>query len=62
MQKYKHEERKWWDKLDERQKKELVFAECYARDFNHGTVGHNRLILLSRLAELLDEAYSHVEV
>lgn len=42
--------------LDERQQKEIKFAELYAQDFNHGTTGHNQLLLVARLAELLDAA------
>jgi hypothetical protein len=42
--------------LDERQRKAIAFAETYVRDFNHGTVGHNDLVLIARLAELLDIA------
>lgn len=42
--------------LDEHQRKAIAFAETYVRDFNHGTVGHNDLVLIARLAELLDIA------
>jgi hypothetical protein len=35
----------WRQKLDERQRKAIAFAEIYVRDFNHGTVGHNDLVL-----------------
>ncbi len=41
--------------LDERQRKEVQFAEVYAKDFNHGTVGHNTMLVVARLAALLDE-------
>jgi hypothetical protein len=46
----------WRQMLDERQRKAIAFAETYVRDFNHGTVGHNDLVLIARLAELLDVA------
>jgi len=46
----------WRQMLDERQRKAIAFAETYVRDFNHGTVGHNDLVLIARLAELLDIA------
>ena len=46
----------WTDQLDERQQKELALARTYARDFHHGTDGHSRLMLIARLAELLDAA------
>jgi hypothetical protein len=43
----------WKKLLDERQQKELEFAELYAADFHHGTDGHNRLLLLAKLSEML---------
>lgn len=43
----------WKQILDERQQKELEFAELYAKEFHHGTDGHNRLLLLAKLSELL---------
>jgi len=46
----------WRTLVDERQRKEIALAEVYARDFNHGTTGHNQLMLIARLAELLDVA------
>ncbi len=46
---------KWLQALDERQQKEIAFAILYARDFHHGTTGHNSLMILARLAVLLDE-------
>ncbi len=47
----------WRDTLiDDRQRKEIGLAEVYARDFNHGTTGHNQLMLIARLTELLDAA------
>lgn len=46
---------KWWmDLLDDRQKKEMKFARDYALFYQHGTDGHNRLMLMARLAEILD--------
>ena len=45
----------WRDYLDDRQKKEVALAEHYASD-PHGTDGHNRLLLIAKLAQLLDEA------
>lgn len=45
----------WRDQLDERQRKEVEFASLYAKDFGHGTDGHNRLLLIAKLATLLDE-------
>lgn len=45
----------WFDTLDERQQKEVRFAREYADRYSHGTDGHNRLLLVARLADLLDE-------
>ena len=46
----------WEQYLDERQLKELRFARLYAKEFAHGTDGHNRLMLINLLANLLDRA------
>jgi len=46
----------WRDALDERQRKQIAFAETYIRDFNHGAIGHNDYILIAKLAEILDVA------
>lgn len=46
----------WRDVLDERQRAAVRFAETYVRDFHHGTVGHNDLVLIARMAQLLDQA------
>lgn len=45
----------WTQELDERQRKELELARLYAKDFAHGTTGHNQLMLIAKLAELLDK-------
>jgi hypothetical protein len=42
-------------RLSEREQKEVAFAKVYAEQFAHGTAGHNRLLLIARLAELLDQ-------
>lgn len=47
----------WMAQLDERQQKELKFARLYQKDFGHGTDGHHRLLLIARLADMLDEIY-----
>lgn len=44
----------WTDDLDPRQQKELDFARTYATQYAHGTDGHSRLMLIAKLAELLD--------
>lgn len=47
----------WTNELDERQCKEIAFARAYATSFSHGTDGHNRLLLIAKMAELLDAGY-----
>jgi hypothetical protein len=45
----------WPQLLDDRQRKELELARLYdTDDFRHGTDGHNRLLLIAKLASLLD--------
>jgi hypothetical protein len=46
----------WRDQLEDGQRKEVAFAELYARDFNHGTTGHIAYLLIARMAHLLDVA------
>jgi hypothetical protein len=43
----------WRDGLDERQRAEIKLAEWYKLN-PHGTDGHNRLLLIAKMAELLD--------
>ena len=40
--------------LTDRDCKEIAFARLYASDFRHGTDGHNRLLIIAKLAELLE--------
>lgn len=47
-------EHSWRELLDERQLKEIQLAEIYARDFHHGTTGHNQLMLIAQLVDALD--------
>jgi hypothetical protein len=44
----------WADELDDRQRKEIELARLYATKYAHGTDGHHRLLLIAKLAELLD--------
>jgi hypothetical protein len=46
--------RSWRLDLMERERKELALAAAYAQD-PHGTDGHGRLLLLAKLAGLLDQ-------
>lgn len=45
----------WFSELDERQKQEVRFAREYARNFAHGTDGHHRLLIIAKMADMLDE-------
>ncbi|HEY8310812.1 MAG TPA: hypothetical protein VIG47_09660 [Gemmatimonadaceae bacterium] len=45
----------WWaDDFDERERNEIRFAHIYRGEFQHGTDGHHRLLLISKLATTLD--------
>jgi monomeric isocitrate dehydrogenase len=46
---------RWINELDERQRHEVRFAQLYADTFAHGTDGHHRLLLIAKLADLLDK-------
>lgn len=48
-------ERQFLRELNNQQRTEVAFAEGYVREFNHNTDGHNRLLLIAKLVELLDE-------
>jgi hypothetical protein len=50
----------WFNELDARQQSEVRFAREYADRYSHGTDGHNRLLLLARLADLLDERQLYI--
>jgi len=44
----------WMGDLTEREIKEVKLAVHYLRNFNHGTTGHNQLVLIAKLAFKLD--------
>jgi hypothetical protein len=44
----------WLDALDDRQQKEVEFSRVYTSMYHHGTDGHHRMMLIDRLAKLLD--------
>ena len=44
----------WLEQLTEREAKEVDFAQMYANHYSHGTDGHNRLLLISKLAHMID--------
>lgn len=45
----------WKTHFTDRQKKEIAFCVDYAKKYNHGTDGHIRLVLIAKMAELLDQ-------
>lgn len=45
----------WHNKFTERERQEIAFAQVYTDQFAHGTTGHNALIIIAKLARLLDE-------
>ena len=47
----------WHQLLTDRELKELTFAIHYALHFNHGTAGHNRLLLIAKLADIIDSQH-----
>jgi hypothetical protein len=50
----------WRDVLDNRQRKEVEFSESYARDYGHGTTGHNALMLIAKMSEMLDAVQDNI--
>lgn len=46
----------WWlgEDWTEREQKEINFARAYAQHYAHGTDGHSRLMLISKLCDKLD--------
>jgi hypothetical protein len=45
----------WKDNFDERQLKEIEFCRIYAKEFSHGTDGHNAKLIIARFAKMMDE-------
>lgn len=46
------------DHFTERELKEIEFCRLYVAEFNHGTSGHNLRIIVSKMADLLEQHYS----
>ena len=40
--------------FNERERKQIEFAKVYCRDFKHGAIGHNDMVIIAKLAELID--------
>lgn len=43
----------WQGEFDERQLKEIAFSRVYAKEFGHGTDGHNGKLIIAKMADLL---------
>lgn len=50
-----------WDFLTSREQAELKFARVYVDHFDHGTDGHNRLVLIAKLAQQLEIMVGEIE-
>jgi len=48
----------WTDTLTDAQRKEIAWSRLYAKEHAHGTTGHNALLLIAKLASLLDATES----
>lgn len=48
----------WRDDLTEKEQSELRLAEYYTIFLHHGTPGHSRLMLIHKLATLIDQKAS----
>jgi hypothetical protein len=46
----------WTVGFDERQRKQIAFARVYARDYKHGADGHNNMVIIAQMADLLDKS------
>jgi hypothetical protein len=44
----------WLTHFDDRQRKQIAFSRLYAKDFSHGATGHNDMLIIAKMAELLD--------
>lgn len=46
----------WMAQFSERENKEIAFCKEYARNYAHGATGHNTMLVLAKMAALLDQA------
>jgi hypothetical protein len=52
----------WTDRLSDQQRKEIAWSRLYAESYGHFTDGHSRLMLVSLLAELLDQIEGELQL
>ena len=45
----------WKAQFDERQRAEISLAKTYLKLYNHGTTGHQRMVIIAKMAQLLDD-------
>ena len=57
----RYEMTQWFQKLDDRQKSEVLFAVTYLLGFKYGTDGHHRLLLIAEMAGQLNQAEATIE-
>lgn len=43
----------WKDVFDERQLKDIAFCQVYAKNFGHGADGHNRMLVVAKMVEVI---------
>jgi hypothetical protein len=51
----------WMDDFDNRELKEIGFAQEYVRNFNHGTSGHMAYTVIAKLVQKLNEMENYIE-
>lgn len=52
----------WIKDFDERQQKEIAFCLIYdTGQYRHGTQGHNDMVIIARMARLLDTYQAELE-
>lgn len=49
----------WGREFDDRQMQEIKFSCLYARDFKHGTDGHNAKLIIAKFVEMLEKGNGH---
>lgn len=45
---------RWLENFDKRQQSEIQLAVTYARQYGHGTTGHNQLMIIAKFYDLLE--------
>jgi len=55
-------EHDWREYFDERQQKEIEFADYYAANFHHGTTGHNQLMIIAQMAQVIDFIFNNFDL